>query len=224
MDDSLIPDLAEGDPTPQPRTEPALPRDAKLSQMLEAIAADESREVISFADLLSALHGRAFGALMIIFAFPNILPSPPGLSGVLGLPLVYLSAQMALGRLPSLPGFIARRSVPRGSFAALFNRATPWLARAERLLRHRWAPLTTAPAQRMIGVVCLILSLLLILPIPLGNMLPSIGICLFALGVLERDGVWIIGGLLFSLFAIGFVSGMAYAVVKGGLFVLVNAF
>ena len=207
------------DPLP---VEPAAP--LRLSTMLEQIASDESREVISFGDLLAALDGRAFGALMIIFAFPNILPSPPGLAGVLGLPLVFLSAQMMLGRLPWLPGFIARRSLPRSSFAALFAKATPWLARAETLLRHRLRALTTAPAQRLVGLVCLILSLVLILPIPLGNMLPSIAIGLFALGVLERDGLWIIGGLVFSLFAVGFVGAMAYAVIRSTLFLLFNAF
>ncbi len=196
----------------------------RLSQMLEQIAADETREVISFGDLLSALHGRAFGALMIIFAFPNILPSPPGLAGVLGLPLVILSTQMMLGRLPWLPPFIARRSLTRASFSALFTRATPWLARAERLLRHRLTPLTTSVAQRGVGFVCLILSLVLMLPIPFGNSLPSIAICLFALGVLERDGAWIIGGLVFSVFALGFVGGMAYALIMSTLFVLMNAF
>ena len=203
---------------------PAGHANLRLSQMLEEIAADETREVISFGDLLSALHGRAFGALMIIFAFPNILPSPPGLAGVLGLPLVILSTQMMLGRLPWLPPFIARRSLTRASFSALFTRATPWLARAERLLRHRLTPLTTSVAQRGVGFVCLILSLVLMLPIPLGNSLPSIAICLFALGVLERDGAWIIGGLVFSVFALGFVGGMAYALIMSTLFVLMNAF
>jgi len=205
-------------------TEPAGPPGARLSQMLEQIAADDSRETISFADLLTALHGRAFGALMIIFAFPNILPSPPGLAGVLGLPLVFLSAQMMLGRLPWLPAFISRRSLPRTSFAALFNRATPWLARAERLLRHRLPLMTSAAAQRGVGLVCLILSLVLILPIPFGNTLPSLAICLFALGLLERDGVWIIGGLAFSIFAIGFVGGMAYALIQSAIFIVMNAF
>jgi len=235
MDQRADPDPAKAEPdapdrTPDdaangaPVTDPGRPPDMRLSQMLEAIGADDSRETISFGDLLTALHGRAFGALMIIFAFPNILPSPPGLAGVLGLPLVFLSAQMMLGRLPWLPDFIARRSLPRASFAAFFVRATPWLARAERLLRHRMAPLTSAPAQKVVGLVCLILSLVLILPIPLGNMLPSIAICLFALGVLERDGAWIIGGMLFSIFALGFVGGMAYAVIKSTIFVLMNAF
>lgn len=207
-----------------PPIEPAGHTGARLSQMIEQIAADESRDVISFADLLAALQNRAFGALMIIFAFPNILPSPPGLAGVLGLPLVILSAQMMMGRRPWLPSFIARRSLTRVSFAALFNRATPWLARAERLLRHRLGVLTTEPAQRAIGLVCLILSLVLILPIPLGNSLPSIAICLFALGVLERDGVWIVAGLLFSVVAIGFVGGMAFAVIKSAIFLVMNAF
>jgi len=206
--------------TAQPQEAPNL----RLSQMLQNITADETRDVISFGDILAALHGRAFGALMMIFAFPNILPSPPGMAGVLGLPLVILSTQMMLGRRPWLPSFIARRSLPRRTLAALFTRAMPWLARAERLLQNRMAALTTGPAQRVVGLTCLILSLVLMLPIPFGNMLPSIAICLFALGVLERDGLWIIGGLAFSIFAVGFVGSMAYALITSAMFVFVNAF
>lgn len=216
MDQSAKPDPTDAAPVDA--------ADQRLSQVLEGIAADETRATISFGDLLAALQDRAFGALMIIFAFPNILPSPPGLAGVLGLPLVILSAQMMLGRRPWLPAFIARRSLPREKLQALFTRATPWLARAERLLRHRMEPLTTEVAQRGIGLICLIVSLMLILPVPFGNTLPSIAICLFALGLLERDGLWIIGGVLASVIAVGWVGGMAYAVVKSAIFVVVNAF
>lgn len=216
MDQSAKPDPTEAAPVGAP--------DQRLSQVLSQIAADESRETISLGDLLAALQDRAFGALMIIFAFPNILPSPPGLAGLLGLPLVILSAQMMMGRRPWLPAFIARRSLPRARLEALFTRATPWLARAERLLRHRLAVLTSEPAQRAIGLVCLIVSLVLILPVPFGNTLPSVAICLFALGVLERDGLWVIGGFVFSVIAVGFVGAMAYAVIKSAIFVVMSAF
>jgi hypothetical protein len=52
----------------------------------------------------------------LVFAFSNVLPAPPGVSGVLGLPLIYLSFQMMLGRMPWLPHIIADRSVPLDKF------------------------------------------------------------------------------------------------------------
>jgi hypothetical protein len=196
----------------------------RLSQILADIAAEEGRERVSVADILAAMHGRAFGALMLIFAFPNILPSPPGLAGVLGLPLIFLSAQMMLGRMPWLPAFIGQRSVTRDAFAGLVDRAAPWLTRAERLLTQRLSRLASGAAERALGAVCLMLSLLLVLPVPFGNMLPSIAISLIGLGVLERDGVWVAAGIGGAAIAMAVVGGLAYAVVMSTVFLLGNAF
>ena len=195
-----------------------------LSKVLTRIAHQAGGERITLGELLDALQVRAFGALMIVFAFPNILPSPPGLAAVLGLPLVVLSALMLAGRDPWLPDMIARRGLQRDNFRNLVSRATPWIERAERLLRHRMAPLTSSLAQRGIGAVCLVLALLLMLPVPFGNMLPSLAICILALGVLERDGAWVLGGLVAAAGASVWVIVLGYALVKSAIFLILNAF
>lgn len=202
----------------------ARPPQKRLSQILAEIAADQSEDRITIARLMAAMEGRAYGALILIFAFPNILPSPPGLAGLLGLPLLFLSARMMLGQTPWLPRFIATRSLPRSSFATVIERATPWLERAERLLRHRLSLLTTGPAQQILGLFCLLLTLILVVPIPFGNLAPSFAMCLIALGVLERDGLWVVLGVIAGVAAAVFVGGMGYALVKSALFLLVNAF
>jgi hypothetical protein len=212
---------SEGEAHRRRRTPPPAP---KLSAILQELSRDTSRERVSLGELMDAMEGRAYGALLLIFAFPNILPSPPGLAAVLGLPLVVLSFGMMLGRAPWLPGFIRNRSVPRDSFALVFSRAAPWVEKAERLLRQRLSMLTWGVAQQALGFVCLVLALLLSLPVPFGNMAPSVAICLIGLGVLERDGVWVLAGLVASLGAAAWVGGLAYALVKSAIFVLVNAF
>ena len=70
-----------------------------------------------------------------------------------------------------------------------------------------------------IGAVCLLLALVLVLPIPLGNMLPSLAICLLALGILERDGLWVLAGLATALVSAVLVSGVLYALFKAALYV-----
>lgn len=220
-------DTASGDPTEGTRPLRASrvrPPQKRLSEILSEIAADTSEERITLARLMEAMEARAYGALILIFAFPNILPSPPGLAGLLGLPLLFLSARMMLGQTPWLPQFIASRSVPRASFAAVIDRATPWLERAERLLRQRLALLTTGPAQQVLGLFCLILTIILVIPIPLGNLAPSFAMCLIALGVLERDGLWVILGVVAGVAAAVFVGGMAYLTVQSAILLIVNAF
>lgn len=194
-----------------------------LSTVLRQLAADRSRERIAVGDLLAALGDRALGALLFVFAFPNVLPTPPGTSTVLGAPLIFLAAQLALGLSPWLPGVVARRSMSQADFAALVRRISPWLERAERLLRPRPLGVPRVVIERGAGTVCLLLSLILVLPIPLGNMLPALALCLLALGVLEHDSAWVLAGLVTAVAAVGVVWGVVFALVKAGLFLLHGA-
>ncbi len=194
-----------------------------LSEVLVEIGEDRTRESVAVNDLITLLGGRGRAGLILIFAFPNVLPTPPGVSGVLGLPLIYLSVQMMLGRVPWLPRIVGERSFPRDRFAQLVERLSPWLARAERLLRPRWSVLVGHRAEHVLGALCLVLAVVLSLPIPFGNMLPALAICLIALGVLERDGVWVALGILVGIVALTIVAGVVYALAKSALFLLFNA-
>jgi hypothetical protein len=188
-----------------------------LSDILTRIADDETRRRISVGDLLVALSDRAIGALIFVFAFPNTVPMPPGVSSVLGAPLLFLTAQLALGRGPWLPAVIANRSMDRIHFATVVRRIAPWLARAERLLRPRLQALARPPFENLIGGICLLLSIILFLPIPMGNMPPAVAICLFALAILERDGIWVLGGLCATIAAIAISWGVLLALFRGTL-------
>jgi len=170
--------------------------------------------------LVIALQDRAIGALIFVFAFPNTFPLPPGASSILGAPLLFLTAQLALGRAPWLPKFIADRSLEREHFAAIVQRVSPWLARAERLFRRRLAVLARPPCENLIGALCLLLAVILFLPIPLGNIPPAITICLFALAILERDGLWVLIGCAAAVAAMAIVWGVLFAIVESGLFLL----
>lgn len=184
------------------------------------IAGDTARERVSVADLLIALSDRALAALLLLFALPNVIPAPPGTSAIIGAPLLFLAAQLALGRRPWLPRLIAERSMPRGHFHTLVSRAAPWLARAERLMRPRLTVLAKPPAEYAIGAVCLLLALIVFLPIPLGNILPAFAICLFALGILERDGLWVLAGLVAAVTSVVLVWGVFYAFLHSALLLL----
>jgi hypothetical protein len=196
----------------------------KLSTMLEEIGADTTRERISVADLINAMDARAFGALLLIFAFPNALPAPPGTSGILGLPLLYLAAQMMLGRKPWLPKLIAARSMARSDFVGLVDRVNPWLHWADRFMAPRLQFLVTPRAEQALGAFVLILATVLVLPIPLGNMLPAFAICMIALGILESDGLWVSIGIAIGIGALIIAWAVVYALIRATIFLIVRAF
>ena len=202
----------------------ARPRGGRLSDILSALAADQTRERISIADLFEVMRDRAFGALMLIFAAPNVLPLPPGASSVLGAPLIFIAAQLALARPgPWLPKFMAERSMAQPIFAATVGKVSPWLAKTEKLLRPRLSFLTRPPFEQLIGVMCLILAIILFLPIPFGNMPPALAICLFSLAILERDGIAAILGWIVAIASIAIVWTVLYALIKSAIFILSNA-
>ena len=116
--------------------------------------------------------------------------------------------------------FIGKRSMARADFAAMVARIVPWLVRAEKLLRPRLQVLSSELMERVIGAVCLLLAVLLVLPIPFGNMLPALAISFMALGLLERDGVWILIGLAVSAVAAVVVSGVVVGLAQAAFYVV----
>ena len=72
-----------------------------LTETLLALTGGEDAAMqISLGEIVTRLDTQARGVLMILFALPNCLPGIPGTSAVTGLPLVFLTLQMALNRPP----------------------------------------------------------------------------------------------------------------------------
>lgn len=192
-----------------------------LSELLTQIAADDTRERISVADLLELAGDRAFGALMFVFALPNVVPTPPGFSAVLGLPLILLSAQFLWGRrTPWLPRAIATRSIARTDFSAVVSRMTSPMQRFERILKPRLGLLVSPAAERLLGFALLTLAVILFLPIPLGNMLPAAAICMVSLALVEHDGLAALLGVLIGVIAVMIVWGALFGLAHAALALL----
>ena len=194
-----------------------------LSKLLPRLA-DGDQPSLTVADLLDRMHDRAHTALLVLFALPNILPSIPGTSAITGIPLVYLTLQMTLGRKPWLPKFIANRAFSRQTLADMLDRSKPHLERAERYLRPRLPALTGPKAEPVIGLLMVILALAVLLPIPFGNMLPSLAIICFSLGLMQEDGVWIIAGLATMILGVVVFSTVLWGLFKAAVFVAMGAF
>ena len=208
-------------PDPSSTLAPAVSSDtdAEPRQRFSEVLNDLARRptpAISLGNVLDAFGDRAFGALMLVFAAPNMLPLPPGMSAVLGAPLLFVTAQLMLGR-PTLwmPGFICRQTIPRDFFALLTTKLSPILRRAERILRPRLTLLLHPVPERIVGAACLLLAIILFLPIPFGNIPPAWAIAAFALGILERDGLATVVGWLATIGSILILVAVSSAIVAG---------
>jgi len=188
----------------------------RIAQILRKLASGPSSDRISVADLLSAFGARAPAALMLLFAVPNVLPMPPGTSAILGAPLLFLTVQLALGRPAWVPRAIGRRSLSRATIAPAMRRVAFGLTARHALLRPRLQRLVEPPAARAIGLVSSLLALILFLPIPFGNMLPALAISLFAIGILRRDGLFVVAGIGCAVVAVGLVWALGATLGQAG--------
>jgi hypothetical protein len=172
--------------------------DRPLSEILRELG--EAGCDVPLEDFVQRFGSRAFGAILFIFAAACALPLPPGSSTFLGAPLVLLSPQVALGATaPWLPHGVRRRTISAATLRKLAQALVPTMKRIEHVSRPRLAFLFSGLGGRVIGVVCTLLSLVLILPIPLGNLLPATAVALLALGLVQRDGVLALAGYSFVL-------------------------
>jgi hypothetical protein len=187
----------------------------RFSEVLSDLGARPA-STISIGDVLNAFGDRAFGALMLLFAAPNVLPLPPGTSAVLGAPLLFVTIQLMLGRSTLwMPQVICERSIPREHLALLTAKLGPILRRSERFLQPRMPALLEPVPERIVGAACLLLAIILFLPIPFGNMPPAFAISAFALGILERDGLAILVGWFATIGSLLILAAISSAIVAG---------
>lgn len=152
---------------------------------------------LCLGEVVEAFGDRAFGPVMFFFALINLLPWPPGGTTVTGAPLLLLSVELALGRDRLwIPRWAERVSVSRDTFRKLSRRFMRPLRWSEAVSRPRLYFLTGGFGQGMIGLTCVFLSAVLVLPIFGGNLIPAIAIAFFSLGVMQRDGLAVLLGWL----------------------------
>lgn len=189
-------------------------KSSSVSELLDLIGKDSTRETISVGDILETFGNRAFGAMMFVFAVPLVLPMPPGVSAILGAPLIFITFQWMLGRRTLwLPKVLLDRTISLSDFRTISHKLTPYLARIERRLRPRLTFMYNPLGDRIVGALCFVLSLIVFLPIPFGNMLPSFAIAAFAMGGAERDGVAAIIGWMAAILSFVVLAILSKAII-----------
>ena len=183
-----------------------------LSEVLRDIS-DDPEEEVTLGEVVTNFGDRAFGALLFVLAIPNQLPLPPGSTTLLGAPIAILAPQLALGvQRPWLPRFLDHKPIKRVWLRRSYDKVAPSLERVEKVSSPRLLWLFSPLPTRAMGLACTALAFVLILPIPLGNILPSITIGLFGLALVQRDGVLaLVAYLLTAVSAALLVVGFAAA-------------
>jgi hypothetical protein len=194
------------------------PRRLRLDELLRELGAHEGDAPparaagITVGELVDKAAEAGFGFLvgvLTLIAIPFF-----GLSTPFGLAIALVGFQLTLGLpRPWLPKRARNRQLSMAMLdrvLGILARRTQWLSKSTRRRYER----LLMPRVVGLGIVLLGLGLALPLPIPGSNMIFLIPLFVYAVGLLERDGVWILLGHL------GTLIDMALLVVFGATVLL----
>lgn len=167
-----------------------------FSDVLERLGYGDDPK-LSLKEMVEAFGERGFGAVILMLSLMALIPWPPGGKAVFAVPIILIVAELALQRdRVWLPRWLMKASVSRATYQSASQKILPRLRQVERLTRPRLPVLTGEAADVVVGVICILLALMMALPVPFGDALPGLTLAIFGLGIIQRDGVFIIAGLI----------------------------
>ncbi|QKX01929.1 exopolysaccharide biosynthesis protein [Wolbachia endosymbiont of Cruorifilaria tuberocauda] len=174
-----------------------------LKEIAEVNNANSNK--ITLFDIRAALHKRSFGALIIIFSLPLSLPIPvpPGYTTVLSIPLILFSLQLLFGSNSLwIPCWLERKAFKRSTVILIVGKIIPMLRKIEKFMRPRLSFIFYGPGEKILAFMTLLCAIIIALPLPFTHFLPAIGTTFISLGIIGRDGLLSMLGVLISLCAL----------------------
>jgi hypothetical protein len=194
------------------------PRRLRLDALLRELGADDSgtppsdrRGGVSIGELVDKAGAATFGfsiGVLGLLAIPFV-----GMSTPFGLAIALIGIQLAAGRArPWLPARLRRRELSMAMLDRVLRlqaKRLRWLAAST---RRRWDALVV-PRLIGAGVALMGLGLALPLPIPGSNLIFIVPIMIYAIALLEGDGVWSALGHICTLVDLGLLVAFGATVV-----------
>ncbi len=164
---------------------------------LDRMTADAPEAGLSLSQIFDALDERAFGALLFILAIPCCVPFLYGVPQIVSLPMTAIAIQMVMGRHePWLPEKFARRMVNRQGLERISKGGRKYFGWAETIARPRLTFLSSPAAERIVGVLLVLFCCSILVPLPATNTVPGFAVALIAFGLMARDGLMMIVGIV----------------------------
>ena len=165
--------------------------DLKFYRDIQSLLKQLATQPLTLKDILAQTSERGFSVMILLLTLPFLFPVPPGFATVLGWGCFLLAVQMAMGRRkPWLPRQIAKFKFPQWFSRELLINLKRLTKLLEKFVRPRLVSIAGNPKiWRWNGICIAWLTVLLMLPIPFTNPIPTIGILLLAIATLEEDGL-----------------------------------
>lgn len=159
-------------------------------------------DTITLKDLLTITGENSLLVVLIFLSVFNIILSPlPMNSIVMGIPLFILSGLYLFKVDISQKDYkFLHKEHSCIKWRKYIERLTPYIMKFENWSNSRWHKVLTLENRILTGVSLTAMAFIILLPIPFANIPGSIGIIFVALGILQKDGLFVLGG--YGIFAL----------------------
>jgi hypothetical protein len=196
--------------------------EVRMSAALAAAAGAVQGPAVTLRALLGSLGEQGLLVFCGVLAAPFLLPvTVPGMSTILGLPMLLIGFAVMVSRLPWLPERLLNHSLPGPTVRKVLQKLQGWAERFEHLVRPRWLALTGGRGINVVnGALVIAAVVLLMAPIPLVpfvNSIPALAILLLCFGMAERDGFVIVLGYALTVVSALYIGLLVYLVFYAGV-------
>ena len=177
--------------TPPPSQQDDVSHD--VSRLLRRLADDGAETGLTLRQIRDRLDERAYGLLILLLAIPCLVPGLYGVPQAAGVIVILLAGQMLVGREePWLPRGVLNLRCKGGWLTAMADFAEKRLGWIDRLSRPRLTRFADGPGEKLAAGFMILATLTIVLPMT--NTIPSIALALLSVGLIQRDGLFVIAG------------------------------
>ncbi len=187
----------------------------RISARLKEVAEGDATK-LTLGGFIELMGPGAHRLLLFVLALLNMIPGPPGFGGLLAWTTLAVALAMVLGRPIRLPGILARRKLPLKPLVIASKRAIDLAGLLSRFSKPRLRVLTGPLSTIPYGIFVMLVSLVMVIPVPLINAIPNVGLCVIAFSMLNRDGIGVLVGGVITVLGMGVAVLLAFGAIQLG--------
>ena len=166
-----------------------------LVRLLRRLSDDGGEQGLTLHQIRDRLDERAYGLLILLLSIPCLVPGLYGVPQVVGVIIIMIAAQLLAGREePWLPRWVLNLRARGAWLKAMADFAETRLGWVDRLSRPRLTGFASGAGEKLAAIFMILATLTIVLPFT--NTIPSIGLALLSVGLIQRDGLFVIGGAI----------------------------
>jgi hypothetical protein len=172
-------------------------RHGPIGRRLLAMLRQPAGSAATLGALMDRLGPQGPGMVLLMLALPTLVPLPGPVGMVLGTVIALVVVQLGAGaERVWLPGRLRALPVGAQTLRQVVRRTLPLTGAADRLLQEQRWPRLAGPAGRWLTLPLLLaMAVIIVLPVPFGNVVPAMAIIVMAGGMIAADGLALLAGV-----------------------------